>query len=500
MINYIIQTILFQALFIFIYDLFLSKETFFNGNRFYLLFTAVISFLLPLIKINSIQKIVPSTYTILLPEVILSPQKVIEKTNWYQDINYLNVIFWLGVVLFLLIFILKINKIIQLIIRNPVVKKNNYKLILLNNNTKAFSFFNYIFIGNTIPSEKKQNIIAHELVHSKQKHTIDLLFFEALKIIMWFNPMTYVYQHRISLIHEFISDNIVSKSAEKKKYINTLLSEIFQVEHIAFINQFYKNSLLKKRIIMITKTQSKKVKQLKYLVLIPILSSMLLYTSCSNESKEIDTAVLLQNQTIYFDKGKTSSEKLDKLSFMDVYIGKDAPKLKELTINDLTADEKNEFNNINNSMVENESTFMLRVFEGFEGRKIIYLNLKENNSNNKDKTNPLLFSQIDQVPTFINKGETKTDFHKNMSQFVADNFNTELANSLDLEPGKKRIYLQFTINKEGKVTNIKARAPHPSLKEEAIRLAEKLPTFKPGFHEGKNVAVGYTLPISFEVK
>lgn len=499
MINYIIQTILFQALFIFIYDLFLSKETFFNGNRFYLLFTAIISFFLPLIKINSIQKIVSSNYTIVLPEVILSPQKVIEQSSWYQDINYLNIIFWLGLVLFLLVFIWKITKIIQLIIRNPIVKKHNYKLILLNSNTKAFSFFNYIFIGDTIPSEKRQNIIAHELVHSNQKHTLDLLFFETLKVIMWFNPMIYVYQHRVSLIHEFISDNIVSKSAEKKKYINTLLSDIFQVEHIAFINQFYKKSLLKKRIIMITKTQSKKVKQLKYLVLIPILSGMLLYTSCSNESKEIDTAVLLQNQTVYFDKGETSSEKLDKLSFMDVYIGKEAPKLKELTINDLTADEKNEYDNINNSVIE-ESTFILRVFEGFEGRKIIYLNLKENDSSKKNKTSQLLFSQIDQVPTFINKGETKTDFHKNMSQFVAANFNTELANSLGLDPGKKRIYLQFTINKEGEVTNIKARAPHPTLKEEAIRLAEKLPTFKPGFHEGKNVAVGYTLPISFEVK
>ena len=77
MINYIIQVILFQVLFLAIYDFFLSKETFFTKNRWYLLSTPILSFLLPLIKIPTFQKAVPQEYIVYLPEIILSPEKVI---------------------------------------------------------------------------------------------------------------------------------------------------------------------------------------------------------------------------------------------------------------------------------------------------------------------------------------------------------------------------------------------------------------------------------------
>nr|BFF39962.1 hypothetical protein BACY1_17670 [Tenacibaculum mesophilum] len=282
MINYIIQVVLFQVLFVAVYDFFLSKETFFTKNRWYLLGTAVLSFVLPLFKISTVQKAVPQEYYTLLPEVVLSPQKVIEKAAWYQSINYLDVLFLGGCILFFIVFLVKLERIIRLVLRYGTTRKDNYKLIFLPKETKAFSFFNYIFLGKDIPSSKQEKIIQHELVHSEQKHTLDLLFFEFLKIIMWFNPMVYVYQNRISLVHEYISDAVASKSDKKENYINHLLADIFQVEHISFINQFYKHSLIKKRIIMMTKTQSKKVKQLKYLLLIPLLGSMILYTACSS--------------------------------------------------------------------------------------------------------------------------------------------------------------------------------------------------------------------------
>ncbi len=90
---------------------------------------------------------------------------------------------------------------------------------------------------------------------------------------MWFNPMIYFYQQRITLVHEYISDAVVSKKEAKEIYINNLLSHYFQVENISFVNQFYKQSLIKKRIMMMKRTQSKKMNQLKYLVLIPALVS-----------------------------------------------------------------------------------------------------------------------------------------------------------------------------------------------------------------------------------
>ena len=287
MINYIIQVMLFQVLFLIVYDFVLSKETFFAKNRWYLLMSAIMSFCIPFIQIPSFQKVVSNDARILLPEIVLSPQSMIEKTEIYQNFNGGLIVFWLGFLFFLGLFSFKVFKLIILIIKNSIEKKDSYTLIMLPNSKKAFSFFNYIFLGTDINELEKEKIISHELIHCKQKHSLDLLFFESLKILMWFNPLLYIYQKRIATLHEYISDAIILKSADKKLYMNTLVNQLFDVENISFVNQFYKHSQLKKRIMMITKEKSNKMKQTKYLLLVPILASMLFYTACSNTKNEI---------------------------------------------------------------------------------------------------------------------------------------------------------------------------------------------------------------------
>ncbi|WP_233130964.1 M56 family metallopeptidase [Polaribacter tangerinus] len=236
MINYIIQVVLFQVLFLAVYDFFLSKETFFTKNRWYLLSTPIISFLLPLVKIPTFQKAVSHEYMVYLPEIVLSPEKVIQETAFYQSINYVDIIFGIGVIIFSVLFVYRLITIVHLISSYRVVKKKAYTLVLIPNQKCAFSFFNYIFLGAEIPETQKTQIIAHELVHSKQKHTLDLLLFELLKIVMWYNPMIFIYQKRITLVHEYISDEIATKTATKENYINQMLSNFFQVDNIAFIN------------------------------------------------------------------------------------------------------------------------------------------------------------------------------------------------------------------------------------------------------------------------
>ncbi len=114
------------------------------------------------------------------------------------------------------------------------------------------------------------------------------------------------------------------------------------------------------------------------------------------------------------------------------------------------------------------------------------------------------FSVIEEVPIFPgckgSKEEKRNCLNTKMRKHVARNFDTELANELGLDSGKKRIYVQFKIDKDGTITSINARAPHPKLKEEAIRIVKKLPKMIPGKQRGKPVRVGYTLPITFSVE
>jgi len=511
MINYILQVVLFQVLFLAIYDFFLSKETFFTKNRWYLLTTPILSFILPLIKIPTFQKAVSQEYIVQLPEIFLSPEKVIKRTidetTFYESVNYINIIFWFGVAVFSVLFFVKLMKIINLIKTNKAEKLSIFRLIFIPNKTHAFSFFNYIFLGKEIPVSQQEKIIQHEMVHSEQKHSLDLLLFEFLKIAMWFNPMIYFYQKRITLLHEYISDDIVSKKEAKETYINNLLSNYFQVENVAFINQFYKKSLIKKRIIMMTKKQSKKMNQLKYLLLIPVLASMLFYTSCSEEGDKISTPTK-QAQTMYFNKnGKVEKTIGKEETYLDVYLGigkgYEIPKGKELTVDDLSEGEKNEYLEFKES-AESGDKFVLnvRIFEYKKGRKVVVMLPFSEFIRDETaiETEEMSFLKIDKAPTFPGcESGDKDCFSKMIQKHFAKNFDANLPNTLGLSSGRKRIFISFKIDKEGNVADIQVRAPHEDIKQEVLSVMNSLPKVIPGEHEGKTVVVKYSIPFTIIV-
>ncbi|WP_299106378.1 energy transducer TonB [uncultured Tenacibaculum sp.] len=114
------------------------------------------------------------------------------------------------------------------------------------------------------------------------------------------------------------------------------------------------------------------------------------------------------------------------------------------------------------------------------------------------------FAIIEEVPVFPGcsgtKAQKKACLNKKMQKHVQRYFDSELANELGLAPGKKRIYVQFKIDKDGSIIDVRARAPHPRLKKEAMRVAKKIPKMKPGRQRGRAVRVGYTLPITFNVE
>lgn len=88
--------------------------------------------------------------------------------------------------------------------------------------------------------------------------------------------------------------------------------------------------------------------------------------------------------------------------------------------------------------------------------------------------------------------------NKKISKLVQRKFDTDIASDYGLS-GKQRINVQFKINQDGVVTDILARAPHPSLEKEAQRVTNKIPKMKPGLQQKKPVSVVYNLPIVFQV-
>jgi len=115
------------------------------------------------------------------------------------------------------------------------------------------------------------------------------------------------------------------------------------------------------------------------------------------------------------------------------------------------------------------------------------------------------FAVIENVPVYpgcenAGNNEAKRQcMSEQIQKFVQKKFNTELANDLGLE-GRQRISVQFKIDKNGNVVDVKARAPHPKLEQEAISVVKSLPKMTPGKQRGKAVGVLYALPILFQVE
>ncbi len=86
-----------------------------------------------------------------------------------------------------------------------------------------------------------------------------------------------------------------------------------------------------------------------------------------------------------------------------------------------------------------------------------------------------------------------------IAHFVVINFKTKIAERRGLT-GRQRINVIFKIDKSGYVTDVRARASHPSLEQEAVRVVNLLPKMEPGLENGKPVIVPYSLPIIFQIR
>ena len=114
------------------------------------------------------------------------------------------------------------------------------------------------------------------------------------------------------------------------------------------------------------------------------------------------------------------------------------------------------------------------------------------------------FAVIDKAPVYPGCGtltdneEIKKCMSGALSARITKEFNVSVADKTGLS-GEQIIYVQFKINKNGNVKNVRARAPHETLKKEAIRVISDLPRMIPGEQDGEKVGVLYSLPIKFKI-
>jgi hypothetical protein len=164
-----------------------------------------------------------------------------------------------------------------------------------------FSFFNLIFLPK---GENNPLIIGHEMAHIRHFHWIDLVIMEVASMLLWFNPIVYLYKNSLKLQHEYQADaSVVENENRIESYLRCMLKQIETVSFGGIVSQFYCKTI-KKRIVMITKDKTTHKYLGIYLLVLPLVGLMLSAFSINktegfSEGLEIVQQTEIQEPSIY---------------------------------------------------------------------------------------------------------------------------------------------------------------------------------------------------------
>lgn len=269
------------------YKLFLKDKTFHHYNRFYLLFTVLISLFLPLVKIEYFTIEVNKNWYLLLEKFkTFNTDKNLDNGDIYFKIIFsalgLVSFFFLGR---LLVGITKIQR-----LKNQFPKENFHGVnFFLTNLTDApFSFFRNLFWKKSIDLQSNlgQQILKHEMVHIEQKHSLDKIFIEIITSIFWFNPIFYIIKKEIGLIHEYLADNKAVKKSDTKAFAQMLLASHFSSTPLPATSPFL-SSNIKKRLKMLQKPNTK-YGYARRIFALPVLFTVAFAYMVNAKNKEIE--------------------------------------------------------------------------------------------------------------------------------------------------------------------------------------------------------------------
>lgn len=282
------------------YHFLLRKEKSFQYNRFYLLAAIFFSVSFPLFEIDFNPENTPAVLNSIHQvgnevgnEPIIEADRAYSYTItaqserpfllWWEA---LLVLYVGGALISLMKLLLQLRSFKEIIWfkrhRTRYKVKEDYFFVKTDGSMPTFSFFKYLFWDNTseLTSLEKQQVMDHEMVHIKEKHSYDVMFIELLKVVFWFNPFMYLYKLLLEESHEYLADRKVALEIGKEAYSRLLVKTVFKKMGLEYGSYFGKNQTVK-RVQMLTK--NKEINFLRLFIPIPLIA--LLFFIFSFEAK-----------------------------------------------------------------------------------------------------------------------------------------------------------------------------------------------------------------------
>jgi bla regulator protein blaR1 len=280
---YMVKVAVYMVAFYLIYSILLCRDTSYVRNRVYIVLSLTAAFILPFITLQTGKAWNIQFFGKLLSEVFVTASA--NTNNVYNhgisSAGLLQIIYSLYIIV-ALIFILKVLidlfNLLYLIIQH---RDEGSRIIKFHGfNTSGFSAMGYIFINSRLSQDDAAEIIKHEQSHLKQNHFIDIIFIEVVKAFQWFNPVVYLFNRSLRAIHEYQADQeCLSSGIPVVSYQSLLLNQVFKSKAFNLTNSFSNPSLVRKRLVMMTKKRTSAIASIKILSVVPVIGIVFLAIS-----------------------------------------------------------------------------------------------------------------------------------------------------------------------------------------------------------------------------
>ncbi len=409
--DYLLKSSAILGIFYVFYKLILQKETFFQSNRIFLLIGLISAFTLPLIVIP-----------IYVEQTVLSLENftfnnIAETIELQKSIDWNQILlltYLIGTLFFIGKFLLSLLSLGKMLITNPKDKIGDFYFIKSDGISSPFSFFNYIVYNpDNFKQQDLQYIISHEKVHAYQWHSIDVLFSQIITIIFWFNPFAWLYKKELQQNLEYIADNISQEKAScEKSYQELLLKTSISKNQLAFTNYFY-NSLIKKRIIMLHKNRSNKTNQWKFALILPLIIAFIFTfnTKIIAQVTEVEEVVEVVEEMIEVVEEIEVNRLIEVVEVVDIHETEEAFIITKNT---------NDFDAIKKSLSEYGMTAKFSNIKRNSKGEIVKITIKLSNKNSKasaswnNPNNPIpniTVGEINNRLVVSSSHSNETDFH-----------------------------------------------------------------------------------------
>jgi TonB family protein len=431
-----------------VYSILLSRDTAYGRNRAFILISLLSAVIFPFITLQTIKPLNIQFFGKFLSEVFVTATggsgKPVNDGVFLSDLlDAFYSIYIIVAFVFIFKLVIDLLNLLFLIFRH---KKEGSRIIRFHGfNTSGFSAMGYIFINTRLSPEDAGDIIRHEQNHLKQNHFFDIIFIEIIKAVQWFNPVVYLFNRSLRAIHEFQADQeCISSGVPIVNYQSLLLNQVFKSRAFNLTNSFSNPSLIKKRMVMMTKKRTPGFAGLKMLFVIPVTTLIFLAISAY---REIPNPTVKQLVPQIVNQNSSFESKSDLI-----------PPPPPPPPANLKSDE-------NSRTIENKSS---------------------------DITGENPFVVVDEMPMFPG-GDLA------LLKFISENTNyPQKAKENNIQG---RVIIRFCVTASGSVNRISVlKGISPELDVEAVRVVQSLPSFNPGKQKGKAVPVWYMVPITFTLR